>query len=256
MRVKQQKRSSVQANVSSLATLCAGCETATICAVSAASQTPAIASERRPTQGVTMTHYRAGDFIVHQGNHITDLKMICRGLAMQLSVDRQGEESLVRMIGPGGILCLSEWLQAKPAHSASVKAVTDVFVAGLNSEEARACLLRDAATIDIFLRQIGSDFQQLESTAAGLRSPHASARVLQYFFQLASWLHLEDVPTIRFPVVIPRWVIAKATGLRPETVSRVMAQLSLKRLITYHERRIVIPQWKRLSTAVDAGLSP
>lgn len=108
--------------------------------------------------------------------------MICRGLAMQLSVDRQGEESLVRMIGPGGILCLSEWLQAKPAHSASVKAVTEVFVAGLNSEEARACLLRDAATIDIFLRQIGSDFQQLESTAAGLRSPHASARVLQYFF--------------------------------------------------------------------------
>lgn len=60
MRVKQQKCSSVQAKVSSLATLCAGCETATICAVSAASQTPAIASERRPTQGVTMTHYRAG----------------------------------------------------------------------------------------------------------------------------------------------------------------------------------------------------
>ncbi len=79
MRVKQQRRSSVQAQASSLATLCAGCETATICAVSAASQTPALAGERRPKQGVTMTHYRAGDFIVHQGNHITDLKMICRG---------------------------------------------------------------------------------------------------------------------------------------------------------------------------------
>ncbi len=91
MRVKQQRRSSVQAQASSLATLCAGCETATICAVSAASQTPALAGEHRPKQGVTMTHYRAGDFIVHQGNHITDLKMICRGLAMQLSVDRQGE---------------------------------------------------------------------------------------------------------------------------------------------------------------------
>ena len=52
----------------------------------------------------------------------------------------------------------------------------------LNSPAIQACLLRDAATIDIFLRQIGSDFQQLESTAAGLRSPHASARVLQYFF--------------------------------------------------------------------------
>ena len=203
-----------------------------------------------------MTHYRAGDFIVHQGNAMMHLKVICRGLAMQLSVDRQGEESLVRMVGPGGFLCLSEWLQAKETHSGSVKAITDVFVAGLNSEEARACLLRDAPTIDIFLRQIGSDFQQLESTAAGLRSPHASARVLQYFFQLASWLHLEDAPTIRFPLVIPRWVIAKATGLRPETVSRVMAQLSLKRLITYHERRIVIPQWRRLSTAVDVGLSP
>lgn len=256
MRVKQQKRSSPQAKGSSLATLCAGCDTAHICAVSAASQTSSTTHERRPKPGVTMTHYRAGDFIVYQGDHITDLEMICRGLAMQLSVDQQGEESLVRMIGPGGILCLSEWLQSKPTHSASVKAVSDVFVAGLNSEEARACLLRDAATIDIFLRQIGSDVQQLESTAAGLRSPHASARVLQYFFQLASWLHLEDAPTIRFPVVIPRWVIAKATGLRPETVSRIMAQLSVKRLIAYHERRLVIPQWKRLSTAVNAGLAP
>lgn len=175
---------------------------------------------------------------------------------MQLSVDQQGEESLVRMVGPGGFLCLSEWLQAKETHSGSVKAVTDVFVAGLNSEEARACLLRDATTIDIFLRQIGSDFQQLESTAAGLRSPHAPARVLQYLLQLASWLHLEDAPTLRFPVAIPRWVIAKATGLRPETVSRVMAQLSLKRLIAYHERRIIIPHWKRLFPAVDADLSP
>ncbi|MCX5720614.1 MAG: Crp/Fnr family transcriptional regulator [Nitrospirae bacterium] len=256
MRLKQQRRSGPLATVSSLATLCAGCDTAHICAVSTANQTSTTADERRPKQGVTMTHYRAGDFIVHQGDQITDLEMICRGLAMQLSVDRQGEESLVRIIGPGGILCLSEWLQAKPTHSASVKAVTDVFVSGLNSEEARACLLQDAATIDIFLRQIGSDVQQLESTAAGLRSPHASARVLQYLLQLASWLHLKNAPTLRFPVVIPRWVIAKATGLRPETVSRVMAQLSLKRLIAYHERRIVIPQWKRLSTAVDAGLSP
>lgn len=256
MRLKQQKRAGPLNQVSSLAMLCAGCDTAHICAVSAAESTPGIANGRRPKQGVTMTHYRAGDFIVHQGNHITHLEMICRGLAMQLSVDQQGEESLVRMIGPGGILCLSEWLQAKSTHSASVKAVTDVFVAGLNSEEARACLLRDATTIDIFLRQIGSDFQQLESTAASLRSPHAPMRVLQYLLQLASWLHLEDAPTLRFPVVIPRWVIAKATGLRPETVSRVMAQLSLKRLIAYHERRIIIPQWKRLSTAVDAGLSP
>lgn len=203
-----------------------------------------------------MTHYRAGDFIVHQGNAITHLEMICRGLAMQLSVDREGEESLVRMVGPGGFLCLSEWLQAKEAHSASVKAVTDVFVAGLNSEEARVCLLQDGTTIDVFLRQIGSDLQQLEVTAADLRSPHAPARVLQYLLQLAKWLHLADTQTVRFPVIIPRWVIAKATGLRPETVSRVMAQLLRKRLITYQERRIIIPNVGRLSTTLGACPSP
>jgi CRP-like cAMP-binding protein len=160
------------------------------------------------------------------------------------------------MVGPGGFLCLSEWLQAKGAHSASVKAVTDVFVAGLNSEEARVCLLQDVTTIDVFLRQIGSDFQRLESTVAGLRSPHAPARVFQYLLQLARWLHLADTQTVRFPVIIPRWVIAKATGLRPETVSRVMAQLLRKRLITYQERRIIIPNVGRLSATLGACPSP
>lgn len=183
---------------------------------------------------------------------MTHLEMICRGLVMLLSLDRQGEESLVRMVGPGGFLCLSEWLQAKKTHAVSAKAVTDVFVAGLVTEEARACLLQDITTIDVFLKQIGSDVQQLESTAAGLRSPHAPARVLQHLLQLAKWLHLAEAPTVRFPVILPRWVIAKATGLRPETVSRVMAQLQRKKLIAYEERRIIIPDVARLSTALGA----
>jgi len=245
MRPKHHKRVRPLNPVSSLARLCTGCDVAHACAVSALNATSGIAEGRLPEHRITMTHYRAGDFIVHQGNEITHLEIICRGLAMQVSVDQQGEESLVRMVGPGGILCLSEWLQAKETHSASVKAVTDVFVAGLNSEEARGCLLQDVTTIDVFLRQIGSDFQRLESTVADLRSPHAPARVLQYLLQLARWLHLADTQTVRFPVIIPRWVIAQATGLRPETVSRVMAQLLLKRLITYQERCIIIPNWKR-----------
>lgn len=234
---------------------CNGCIAEHSCAVSYLDTMLSMDDGIPPEHRFASRHYRSGEFIFHQGQASTYLWMVCNGLVMQVIVNQQGEELCVRLVGPGAFLGLSDWLQRASTYSASAKAVTNGVVTGLRPELAHGWFLRDPRGTTVLLEQLGAHIHSLESAAVGLRSSDAAGRVVHCLLQLARWFHLDGQETICFPVTIPRWAIAKVTGLRPETVSRVMGRLVSAHLLTYRECRLTIPNLPRLTQAFGSGLT-
>lgn len=200
--------------------------------------------------------YRSGEYILHQDVPYSLAPVICQGLVAIVVFTEGGEEILLHALGPGNIVGLSDWLQGRGTCSLAAKAVTEVAISYVTADDPMTLLKRRDATSTAFLKQLGASIQTAQRATIGLRRKDASVRMLLAIHELIRLLQLNQESPVTMPYKIPRWFFAVYTELRPETVSRMLTRLRNEGLIAYRNRRLVIPDLRKLVWRMHQHSSP
>ena len=192
--------------------------------------------------------YRSGEYLLLRQSYMHFLApTICRGLVAVLVINKEGEEILLHALGPGSIVGLSDWLQRTSSFSLAAKAVTDMTINVVTINEPVTLLKRS----DACLEQIDAHIQTMQRATLCARCKDGSARMLLAIHELIRLLQLKQDSPVIIPYNIPRWFFASYTGLRPETVSRILTRLRNEGLIAYRKHLLVIPDLPKLVRRVD-----
>lgn len=164
--------------------------------------------------------FQAGQEIFHHGAPCTECLLVCEGQLQGLRYTQEGEEKIFGHIVPGAFIGLHSLFADPPLHWHTIRAETP----------GRGCLLSAAA-----LRQAS-----LAAPALGMHIIEHGARLLRHHTEQIDWLtsstaeqRLADY-ILRFGkpqsgdarIQLPlSWAqIATKLGMRPETLSRLLAK--------------------------------
>lgn len=200
--------------------------------------------------------YRSGEYILHQESLLSLVPIICSGVVAIVVLTEGGEEFLLHALGPGNIIGLSDWLRKSGTSSIAAKAATDVGLTFVMVDDPLMLLKRADTTGSVFLKQIGMHLHTAQRATVSLHTEDAYTRLLLAIRELVRLLQLEQEGQVTIPHKIPRWFFASFTGLRPETVSRMLTKCRKEGMITYRNRLIVIPDLHALESRIDSHAYP
>lgn len=199
----------------------------------------------------TQQVYLSGDYILHQESVVSLAPVVCWGIVAIMVMTEGGEERLLHALGPGHIVGLSDWLRRRGTSSIVAKAATDVGLSFVTAGDPLQLLNRQPLTGPIFLQQIGMQLHDAQRATISLLSDDAYSRILLAIRELVRLLRLHREGPITIPHKIPRWFFASLTGLRPETVSRMLTQCRKEGILAYRNRLIVISDLGTLESRIN-----
>lgn len=199
---------------------------------------------------VEVKTYRAGKYVVRQGEPRTSLPMVCRGLIIITTLTEAGDEVVLQTCGVGEFVGLTDWLQGQETYSISGRALIEATVVSVKPEDLLRRVEMNPRFLTALLRQIGFQTSALEHRLGRQTVQDASGRVIYFLLDVVRQLGMTGEKDVVLPIRLPRTVIAEFAGLRRETVSRVLTHLQRKRLIVQSDRHITIPCVSRLHKAL------
>lgn len=230
--------------------LCADCPVEGSCALVKADDTP---PSHRPADRAAIgaiATYRSGEFLLRQDTCTARALMICRGIVAMVVFTADGEEILLETLGPGHLVGFSDWLRHTRTDSLAAKAVTDVTIRSVTVDDPLTLLRESDDARAALLKQTQTHIATAQRAMIGLRGHNARAHMLLAIHELIRLLRLKRTRPMTIPHKIPRWFFSAYTGLRPETVSRILSTLRRDGLIAYRERHLVIPDFSKLAHGI------
>lgn len=194
--------------------------------------------------------YRAGKYVVRQGEPRTSLPMVCQGLIVVTTLTEAGDEVAIQGCGVGEFVGLTDWLRGQETYSISGRTLIETTVAFVKPEDLLRRVEMDPRLLTSLLRQIGFQLNALEHRLGRQTVLDASGRVVHSLLDLVRQLGITGEKDVALPIRLSRTVIAEFAGLRRETVSRVLTHLQKKRLLVQSNRHITIPYLSRLQKAL------
>ncbi len=184
---------------------------------------------------------RAGACLYVAGESVERIWFLKRGTVVlsRPADDRHGEAVVWAVRGPGAILGAEGFVRTTYADSA--RAVDEVVVCGAPRSEMASWLATHPeaarAVLDCVLHAMSADAP---------RRAGADGSAVQ---RVARWI-LEETKTPR-KAALPRAVVAELLGIKPETLSRTLATLSLRGAISVTRRSITVKDAAALEEAAD-----
>ncbi|MBI4401801.1 MAG: Crp/Fnr family transcriptional regulator [Nitrospirae bacterium] len=201
---------------------------------------------------IVWTPYRAGRHILDEGAPNTGAHIVCSGLIMATYFNEGGSESVVHLLGTGGIADATDVLLENPTYSLSARALTDTIIGFVRPDILSKHLENDASFMRKLLGQVITQMRSLEKRCRSLLSLDATGRVVYALLQLAQILRPKDAGRVPLPLPLERSVLAQLAATTPETTSRVVVRLLKSRLILQSNRHVTIPDIQRLREAFQA----
>lgn len=168
----------------------------------------------RPCSFVPSTR-PAGTLICAQGERSRSVHFVKAGLASLSSMDRSGTELALMLRGPASLLC-PEASRADPSPF-EVRAVTRLRLCSLAREELDGWVGRPGSPARAIFGLLLEE-NRLQRMEEGLREGDCLQRVAR--FALTHARFLEDRPD-----AVPKQVLARMLGMRPETLARCLTRL-------------------------------
>ncbi|MEC4890368.1 MAG: Crp/Fnr family transcriptional regulator [Nitrospira sp.] len=230
--------------------LCLDCPVEGNCALVKADSLPPLHQTAVGTHCGLVTTYRSGEFLSRQNTRASHALMICRGVVAMVVFTADGEEILLEALGPGHLVGFSDWLQRTRTDSLAAKAVTDVTIRSVTVDDPLTLLRKNDEARTALLEQTRTHITTAQRAMIGLRGHNARAHMLLAIHELTRLLRLKRNRPVIIPHKIPRWFFSAYTGLRPETVSRILSRLQHEGLIARRDGRLAIPDFHKLGHGI------
>ncbi len=185
--------------------------------------------------------YKKGQVLFNEGNTPVGLYCISAGVVKVVSQNENGQNILLRLVKPGGVLGYRSLLASEPYHGTAV-AQEDTQLCIIPKEAIFSLLIAEPVLALKFLSQISKELHIAEARMLGLISKPAAARVAEALLILKDCLDST------------KWTrqdIAEWAGTTTETVIRTLANFEKKHWINQTGREINILSHKDLLAQVN-----
>ena len=185
---------------------------------------------------------RSGDALVRQGGPLPGLCALTAG-SLKLSVSaRPRDERVLGLVAAGESFGEAAALRAVPAPFDAV-AVTDAQVLAIPLDAIELLVRRDAAFARNLLERLAGEILRLIAGIEAGMLQRAPQRLASYLCTLAG---SDGAPARRVSLPVSKTVVAAMLGVKKETLSRLLRDLSERRLIAVSRREITILDRARL----------
>ena len=202
-------------------------------------------SERRigmAMRSARLVSLRSGDALVRRGGTLPGLCALAAG-SLKLSVSaRPRDERVLGLIAAGESFGEAAAMRAAPAPFDAV-AVTDAQVLAIPLEAVELLVRRDAAFARNLLDHLAAEILRLLAGIEAGMLQRAPQRLASYLCTLAG---SDGAATRQVSLPVSKTVVAAMLGVKKETLSRLLRDLSERRLIAVSRREITILDRARL----------
>jgi CRP-like cAMP-binding protein len=203
-------------------------------------------SERRigaATRGARLVSLGSGEALIHRGEPLPGLCALATG-SLKLSVSaRPRDERVLGLVAAGESFGEAAALRAVPAPFDAV-AVTDAQVLAIPIDAIQLLLRRDTAFARNLLDRLAAEILRLLAGMEAGMLQRAPQRLASYLCTLAGSDGGAAARRVSLPV--SKTVVAAMLGVKKETLSRLLRDLSERRLIAVSRREITILDRARL----------
>lgn len=193
-----------------------------------------------------LKHYRIGQDIIDEGEPSAWLHQVCRGLVLVTTLGEGGEESVLHVVGVGGIVDARDCFSSSDIHAVSARALTDTTILFIRHDELNKQLEAVPYLAARLLRQIITQLQVLEERYAERGSQDAYRRVVRTLLRLVQLSEQGSATEVVLPLPLRRSLLSQLAGTSPETISRVMARLRKLGVVRQARHEVRIPDVRRL----------
>ena len=183
-----------------------------------------------------------GELVFQKGDRAQGFYVIISGQIKLAFPSLQGNEKVVEILGPGQSFGEALMFMDRP-YPVFAEAVADSTLLEVPKKPVVDLLQRDPAFAQAMLAGLAKRLHSLVQDVEAYTMRSSAQRLIGYLLQ-----HAADVESGSVEVVLatPKSVIASRLNLTPETLSRVLHDLSEDGLLEVHGRSIRIPDVRLL----------
>jgi CRP-like cAMP-binding protein len=189
--------------------------------------------------------YSPGQGIFYQGEPGLSVLCIRTGRVRQYKLGAGGEELVLRVVGPGGVLG-DRAVLADEAHASSAEAIEKTEVC-IITKELFYDLLRESSELALdFLHRLALEIRHSEDLMMDLTQKPVRQRLIDHLllFHAEAGLKPKRMPAVH---AIKRKDMARMIGTTPETLSRALRDLTNEGYVSVTRSEIRVRDLKGLA---------
>jgi CRP/FNR family transcriptional regulator, cyclic AMP receptor protein len=201
-------------------------------------------------------HYPEGSIVFHEGDRGDHLLVIVKGRLRVTLIDIDGDETILRELGPHDYLGELSLLDGLP-RSASAVALETTELLRISRDPFLALIAKRPSIALKVMSRIVADLRRATEQIRTMSMSDLRGQVVRCHIQIALEKGLTVGPRIEIRPQPPRLEVARRIGCRPESVSRALKELSTGGFMTkvkggvVVERRAITIYWPSVADTSD-----
>lgn len=193
----------------------------------------------------TSHHFAAGTPVFEQGGAAKHFYVLLSGRLRVTQVDRNGEQTVIRMVNPGDLFGIARALQ-RVDYPGTATAVIDSIALQWPMETWDSLIEQHPRLSVNAMQTVGQRLQEAHTRLRELSTEEVERRVAHAVLRLANQGGREEPDGIRIDFPISKQDIAEMTGTTLHTVSRVLSAWERAGLVRGGRQKLLIREPHRL----------
>jgi CRP-like cAMP-binding protein len=186
----------------------------------------------------TCSSYQPGQYIFYEGDACDGIHFIRHGLVGVRKFDADGESVLIHLAEEGDPLCYETFF-ADQDHYCTVEVLQPTRVCFLRARHVRELFHCHPALGFEFLRRASRDLGEARERFHQAVSMDLRLRLAHFLLQMKKrYGHITDEGKLLIELPVSRRDMAEMLGVRSESLSRMIRQLTDEGILTFSGRRV------------------
>lgn len=199
----------------------------------------------RIAQHAARVRLAEGEALFEQGDAAGRFYLVLSGQIKLFRLSPAGNEKVIEVVTPGSTFAEALMFLERPRYPVGAQALTPAEVISIDAHDFAAMLKGSVETCFLLLGDMSQRLRGLVREIDELSLHSATCRVAAYLVQQT------PEQTQSFDLTIAKQVLASRLSVKPETLSRIIKNLSDTGIITVLGSRITIHDWQALERAAD-----
>jgi len=191
---------------------------------------------------------RTGETLFERGDHAERFYLVAEGQIKLFRISAEGQEKVVEITGPGQTFAEAVMFMQDQRYPVTTQAISPAVVYGISNSAYLDILCNDPESCLQLLGDLSQRLHMRLNEIDTLTLQKATDRVVRFL--------LERLPEGKGPaqITLPaaKHIIASRLSIQPETLSRILLQLTQAGILTVDGRRVRVEEPARLRAQLHA----
>ncbi|WP_312472710.1 Crp/Fnr family transcriptional regulator [Neobacillus sp.] len=203
-----------------------------------------------------MIEVRKGTFLFQEGMPASEMYLILSGKVQISKMNAEGQELYLRLCSANEIVGELTLFTEDPKYIFNAKAIADCKVAAINLASLENSLFENSKLSYLFLKWMNDHFRRTMTKFRDLVLFGKKGALYSTLIRLSNSYGIEKEDGIHISVPLTNQDLANFCGTAREIVSRMLTDLKKKKVISIHQKKIIIHKIDFLRSENDCENCP